>query len=250
MQMSAKLTPILEIAKAILKPAGLKGMHVNDIAEEAFRQAKNMSLSLEEFSKKLQAGLAANLKLRVQKPSFSKVKNPNGKSYKKGQYRVIIERSSPVTSLVIPPETDKAFTGAAGEFAVMSELLFWGYNSSVMTVDSGIDVIASKNGKYFHIQVKTSAEQDGGRFGFTIKNSSFQQHHDSSMFYVFVLRRNLTNIFVIIPSSHIQMWAAAGKITSGTNLSITITVDPNGKRYSLNGINIDMYVGDFGRIVV
>ena len=71
--MTSKLTPILEIAREILKVAGLKGMHVDDIAAEAARLNKNLSLSKEEFSKKLQGALAANLNLKTQKPSFARV---------------------------------------------------------------------------------------------------------------------------------------------------------------------------------
>lgn len=200
--MNIKLTPILEVAKEVLKPAGLKGMHVDAIAEEAAKQNKNMSLTVEEFSKRLQTALANNLQLKIRKPSFARVEGKKKGQFKRGWYRAKVEKAPSVVSQVVAPETDKAFTGKAGEFAVMSELLFWGYNASAMIVDSGIDVVASKDNKYFHIQVKTAAEQEGGRFSFTIKNSSFQQHHSSSMNYVFVLRRKLSNEYVIIPSTY------------------------------------------------
>jgi len=249
--MNTKLTPILEVAKEILKPAGLKGMHVDAIAEEAAKLNKNMSLSIEEFSKRLQTSLANNLKLKTQKPSFARIKGKKPGHSKRGWYRAKIERGAPVIGTVVPPVTDKAFTGKAGEFAVMGELLFWGYNASAMTVDSGIDVVASKENKYFHIQVKTAAEQDGGRFNFTVKSSSFQQHHSSSMYYVFVLRRKLSNEYVIIPSSYLQVLISGGKISAAPTLSITITVDANGRRYMLNGnTNVDIYVGNFGGIII
>lgn len=246
-----KLTPILEVANEILKPAGLKGMHIDAIAEEAAKLNKNMSLSVEELSKRLQTALANNLKLKTQKPSFARVEGKKKGHFKRGWYRAKIERGAPVVAKVVAPETDRAFTGKAGEFAVMSELLFWGYNASAMTVDNGIDVVASKDSKYFHIQVKTAAEQDGGRFNFTIKNSSFHQHHSSSMYYAFVLRRKLSNEYVIIPSSYLQVLISGGKISAGPVLSITITADVNGRRYMLNGnTNVDVYVGNFGGIII
>lgn len=249
--MTSKLTPILETAREILRTAGLKGMHVDDVAAEAAKFNKNLSLTQDEFSKKLQAALAANLNLKTQKPSFSRVEGKKKGSFKRGWYRVKLERTQPVVAQIVAPETDKAFTGKAGEFAVMSGLLFWGYNASVMTVDNGIDVIASKGGKYFHIQVKTAAEQEGGRFSFAIKNSSFLQYHSSSMFYVFVLRRKLSNEYVIIPSSYLQALVTGGKIPGGPTLSITIAVDANGRKYMLNGsTNIDVYVGNFGGLIV
>lgn len=51
---------------------------------------------------------------------------------------------------------DKIFYGKGGEFSVVSELLFRGYNASIMSVDEGIDITASKGDKFFFIQVKTS----------------------------------------------------------------------------------------------
>ena len=75
--MSAKLTPILEVARDILKTAGLKGMHVDTIADEAAKQIKTMGLSVEDFSKRLQGALASNLKLKTQRPSFARVEGKN-----------------------------------------------------------------------------------------------------------------------------------------------------------------------------
>ncbi len=249
--MNAKLTPILEVAREILKPAGLKGMHVDAIADEATKKNKNMSLPVEDFSRKLQAALAANLNLKTQKPSFARVEGKKKGQFKRGWYRAKVEKAPTVVAQLIAPETDKAFTGKAGEFAVMSELLFWGYNASAMTVDNGIDVVASKEEKYFHIQVKTAAEQDGGKFTFSIKNSSFQQHHSSLMYYVFVLRRKLSNEYVIIPSSYLQVLISGGKITKAPTLYISISVDANGRKYTLNGaVNVDVYVGNFGGIII
>lgn len=250
--MATTLPPILEAAKEILKSAGLKGMHVDDVAKSAVDTNKNLGLSSEEFSRKLQGALAANLKLKTSKPSFVRVEGKKKGQYKKGWYRVKVDRTGTVVSQVIPPETsDKAFVGKAGEFAVMSELLFWGYNSSVMTVDSGIDIVASKNNRYYHVQVKTAVEREGGKFMFTIKNSSFTAHHGSDMFYVFVLRRGLNNEYVIIPSTHLQILISSGKISPGPVLSVQISVDANRKKYMLNGTSaVDIFVGNFGGIIV
>lgn len=246
-----ELTPILEIAKAILKPSGLKGMHVKTIASEAVSKNQNMSLLADEFQKKLQSALAANLK--VDKPSFTAVKWDSGPSKgkpRKGWYRLKLERVVTPGAQIDPPKTDKAFTGKAGEFAVMSELLFWEYNASVMSVDDGIDVVASKNNKYFHVQVKTASEQDGGRFVFNIKHSSFKEHDSATMFYVFVLRRGLRNEYIIIPSNFLRTLIAGGRINPSPTLSITIAADPKGAKYMLNGgTDVSPYFGDFGSII-
>lgn len=246
----SSLTPILEVAKEILKPAGLKGMHVDDIAAAAMATNRNMGLSLEDFSRKVAAALASNLKLKSQKPSFARVDGARKGQVKRGWYRVKIERQIAPADNIEPPATEKAYLGKAGELAVMSELLFWGYNASAMLVDSGIDLVASKDGKYFHLQVKTSTENDG-KYYFTIKNSSFQNNHNSSTFYVFVLRRKLSCEFVIIPSSYIQALIAGGKIGTGSNMAVSITVDDKRHKYMLNGsVDVGIYVGNFGGIVV
>ena len=249
--MTSKLTPILEVAKEILKTHGLKGMHVDDIAAAARDMNKTMTLSVEEFSRKLQSALAANLNLTRVKPSFAKIAGAKPGSTKRGWYRVKVDRTGTVAGAIPIPVTERAFTGKAGEFAVMSELLFWGYNASAMAVDSGIDVVANKDNKYFHIQVKTATEQEGGKFGFTIKNSSFALNHASSMFYVFVMRRGLSNEFVIIPSNYLHALVAGGRISPGPTLNIQISVDANRKRYMLNtNTNIDVYVANFGGMIV
>lgn len=248
--MATQLTPILEVVREILKGAGLKGMHVDDIAAAAVSQNKNMGLADDEFSRRIQGALAANLKLKTQKPSFAKVEGSKKGQFKRGWYRVKVERQVSPTGPIEPPETEKSFLGKAGEMAVISELLFWGYNASAMLVDSGIDVVASKGGKYFHIQVKTATES-AGKFYFSIRNSSFQQNHNSSMFYVFVLRQKLDCEFVIIPSSYMQALVAGGKISSGATLPVTISVDKKRIKYMLNGnVDVGIYVGNFGGLIL
>lgn len=248
--MEQKLTEILESAKEILKPAGLKGMHVNAIAEAAAQHNKTMSLPVEEFAKKLQTALANNLKLKTRKSPFAKVEGKKKGVFKKGWYRVKIEHTPTPGTQIVPPQTDKAFTGMAGEYAVMSELLFWEFNASVMAVDDGIDVVASKNNKYFHVQVKTAAEQDGGRFTFTIKHNSFKAHDSATMFYVFVLRRGLKNEYIIIPSNLLRTLISSGRITPTATLPVTIAVDAKGVKYTLNGTtDVSHYFGDFGSII-
>lgn len=248
--MDAKLTEILEIAKEILKPAGLKGMHVSAIAQSAAEHNKTLGLPLEEFTARLQTALANNLKLKTRKPTFAKVEGKKKGVFKKGCYRVKVERAPTAAAQIDPPQTDKAFTGKAGEYAVMSELLFWEFNASIMAVDDGIDVVASKDNKYFHLQVKTAAEQDGGRFTFTIKQSSFREHNSATMFYVFVLRRGLRNEYIIIPSNQLSILITSGRITSNPMLSLTITVDAKSVKYMLNGsTDVSPYYGNFGGII-
>lgn len=248
--MEQKLTETLAIAKEILKPAGLKGMHVSAIAQSAAERNKTLSLSVEEFAGRLQTALANNLKLKTRKPTFAKVEGKKKGVFKRGWYRVKVEHTPTAAAQIDPPITDKAFTGKAGEYAVMSEMLFWGFNASVMAVDDGIDVVASKDNKYFHVQVKTAAEQDGGRFTFTIKYSSFKEHDTATMYYVFVLRRGLRNEYIIVPSQTLRALISGGRITPNPVLSVTITTDPKGVKYMLNGnTDVSPFFGNFGGII-
>lgn len=243
------LTDTLKSVYDILKDAGRNGMHVSDIAAEAVQRNTNMGLSAEAFQEKIQAALAAHVKRKNQKPSFAKIRNPdpNAGKFRRGYYRVIQRQAAPKP--IAPPITSTDFIGKAGEYAVMSELLFWGYNTSAMAVDAGVDIVVSKNDKYFHIQVKTATENNG-RFGFSIRTNAFERNHNSSMFYIFVLRQGLNNEFIIMPSSYIQALVASGKINKGTTLPLSIVADFKKRKYQLNNsVNLDVYVGNFGVIV-
>jgi hypothetical protein len=243
-----QLSPILEAAYEILKPAGLKGLHVDAIADQAIERNKNMGLDKEAFALKVSAALAANLKLKSTKPTFARIDGKKKGQYRKGWYRVK-QVKVPMPVVPVNPQTNKAFLGKAGELAVMSELLFWQFNVSAMLVDSGIDLVANKGGKYFHIQVKTSSG-NAGRYLFTIRQSSFQQNNDSSMFYIFVLREATNCEYLVMPSSYIQALIGSGKITNGATLTVSINVDVSRKKYTLNNReDVNQFLNDFTRIV-
>ena len=93
--------------------------------------------------------------------------------------------------------------GKAGEYAVMSELLYRGYHVCPMAVDDGVDVVAFKDKKIFFIQVKTTG-LEGGTFKFNVARESFDRYAQNDMFYVFVLRYvdvsgKLVNQFLVFP---------------------------------------------------
>jgi hypothetical protein len=80
--------------------------------------------------------------------------------------------------------------GRAGEHLVVSELLFRGYNASIMTVDEGIDITAIKGDKLFNIQAKISKENKFNKHVNTIIISSFESHQSHNTYYIFVLRKH------------------------------------------------------------
>lgn len=90
-----------------------------------------------------------------------------------------------------PPDTqgDSRYIGTAGEMAVISELMFNGYNANRMMIDEGIDIVASKNNKYTYIQVKTTNVKDG-RVSCQINDNRFEQYIGSDLRYIVVARYN------------------------------------------------------------
>ena len=129
----------------------------------------------------------------------------------------------------------------------MSELLFWGFNASIMTVDDGVDIVASKDGKFFLIQVKTATPKNDGKFSFTIKRSSFQRYQSSDPFYILVMRNEQINYFLVIPNKNLQYFCSTGSIGFGDTLALTVT--KSGVKFLLNGReDITPFFGNFAII--
>jgi len=95
------------------------------------------------------------------------------------------------------------YVGSVGEHRVLSELLFRGYNASIMSVDEGLDIVSTKDNKLFNIQVKTSNENKFNKYVYDIRKMSFERFDTGNTFYIFVLLAEKTN-FLILPSSEIE----------------------------------------------
>jgi hypothetical protein len=227
----------VDIAIRLFERGGKKTYHVKDLAEIGETLGVlPLGLSTDEFAKKLSVKLNANS--RTKTPQFSRVKNKSG-GFKNGTYRMKTQK--PMNFASEAPQVTSQFTGAAGEYAVLSELLFRGFNSSKMTVDDGIDVVASKDEKYFHIQVKTANERSGA-FGATIKTASFR--HSSNVFYIVVLRANsgvrYVNDYIILQSGDIKRMILEGKLKEGATINLRLA--PEGNRLLLNGsVDVSVY---------
>lgn len=102
-------------------------------------------------------------------------------------------------------EIEGGYIGKAGEHAVLSELLFRGYNSALMSVDTGIDILATKENETFSIQVKTrNVSKTQNAFFFNIRIASFERHSAGRTFYIFVLRENHKLDYLIVPLHEIE----------------------------------------------
>ena len=225
--------------------------HVNDITSMLVERFPNIQATVKKLPDRVSAVLSANARKKGTKASFSKVKNKSG-GFKRGVYR--LKRKPIVTPKpTLPPKVTSQYTGKAGETAVISELLFYGFNASAMAVDDGIDVIAGKDNKYFHIQVKTANHSDSGGFSFSIKKSSFVNKDSSQTFYIFVMREcddcRYFNDYLILPSSQVRQLTDAGIIRDGQSLSVRIQKDSRG-RYVLNAKHdVTISVNTFSQIV-
>ncbi len=97
------------------------------------------------------------------------------------------------------------YIGKAGEHIVLSELLFRGYNAALMSVDVGIDIVATKNNEIFNIQVKTrNVSKKHNAFYFNLRIVSFERHSAGRTFYIFVLRKNGKLDYLILPLHEIE----------------------------------------------
>ena len=237
----------LEVARIILETANTE-LHVDEIAQRAISGGLVQGSTTDALSKKL----SATLSLSVKRPTtpFAKIKNKTG-GFKRGVYRLKKTRAgTPEPTIPEPPPIeDTGFVGRGGEYAVMSELLFRGFNVSLMSVDKGIDIVAANDkDKYFHLQVKT-ANAKNGLYQFNIKRKSFDANHSSQTFYVFVLRKESRCDFVVMPNTQVANCVTLGVSKGQDTLSVRITYDSKTRKYSLNNNqDISIFVNRFGQI--
>lgn len=242
------MSPI-EIARTILEQEG-KSLHISDIAQKALQANLVEESDFVVFQKKLAGALAQNVKTRD--PIFKRTRVGGRKKGCYGLYSKIVKPAKVRLTPDDDPETNNLFLGKAGEYAIFSELLFRGYNASVMTVDQGVDIIASKAHRFFYIQVKTSRDS-GDSFGFTIKKSAFEIHLNGGTFYILVARRKISDRYlcdyVILPSSQIQQMILRGSVNGALSYSLKLTVSETGQ-FLINRIeDVTAQVNRFSLIV-
>lgn len=100
------------------------------------------------------------------------------------------------------PPSQEQLNGAGAEHLVVSKLNMDGYGTVMPEPDEGVDVVATKNGRDYPLQVKTSKGR-GGLYTFTFKKPSHERLKPGAH-YVFVLRKPNDNVFVVVPYAEIQ----------------------------------------------
>lgn len=99
---------------------------------------------------------------------------------------------------------DGSYIGKAGEYLVCSQLLFRGFNASIMSVDTGVDIVATKESRLYGIQVKTARLNKFNTYVFDVRKVSFERHSNGSTFYIFVLHSEKKTNFLILPYMEVE----------------------------------------------
>lgn len=99
---------------------------------------------------------------------------------------------------------DSSYIGKAGEYLVCSELLFRGFNASIMSVDTGIDIVATKENRLYGVQVKTARLNKFNTYVFDVRKVSFERHNSGSIFYIFVLYSEKRTNYLILPYFEVE----------------------------------------------
>lgn len=98
------------------------------------------------------------------------------------------------------------YIGKAGEMYIISELLYHDYNANLALVDTGVDVIATKNDKTFYFQVKNVSFKNTNIRTVPITKSSFINNQRGNMYYMFVLQMENEKKVLIVPYQNIHQY--------------------------------------------
>lgn len=118
-------------------------------------------------------------------PIITSTKKRGAKTYKLRPARM----QGPKSKCKPSTDTDDTlYIGKAGEYAVLSELVARGYNACIMTIDEGVDIVASKDNIFYYVQVKTRYFDENGRVSFQIPVKSFERVQNGKVVYILVAR--------------------------------------------------------------
>lgn len=213
------------------------GLHISNIVDRIVLLNEGGDDNKETITKRVQTILSQDVRKKGTNV-FVKVKNSKTGKERRGYYKLKPTRpTGPVVnpipaqeSAIMPSNPDNLFVGKAGECAVMSELLFKGYNVNTLLVDDGVDVVASKNNVFFLVQVKTCTMSDQHKIYATIKQNRFDAYLGFQIRYIIVARCRIsdvdTNIYFTFDNKDLQMFIANGcLLESNSGISVKIKYD-------------------------
>lgn len=226
---------LLEPIIKILKPYRSKGLHISSIIKELKEADMFIGNMPDEEIKSLAKELMdEHVKMGGE---FDRVKKPNG-GVKSGYYKLRTQKVQPPQPprpvLGVPDDDNEELThntqffGKAGEYAVMAELLFRDFNANNMTVDEGIDIIASKGNNFYFVQVKTTTIKQNKSAIVQIQQKNFDKFINQQMRYVIVVRFEKGLRFFTLSNAAIEQlrYYRALSVSERTgNISIKIRFD-------------------------
>ncbi|OGZ24046.1 MAG: hypothetical protein A3A08_01375 [Candidatus Nealsonbacteria bacterium RIFCSPLOWO2_01_FULL_41_9] len=194
-----------DIAYQILKEAG-KSLHSKEITKAALE--RGFKTKGKTPWKTMDAELVVDIN---SKGELSRFKKAGPSIFTLNDKKVEIEEESKPDRIIEELELEEqkeiegGYIGKAGEHAVLSELLFRGYNAALMSVDVGIDIVATKDNETFNIQIKTrNISRKHEAFYFNLRIASFERHNAGRTFYIFILRENSKLDYLILPLHQIE----------------------------------------------
>lgn len=225
---------LVELLVKILKPHKKEGLHITAITKEL----KDLGVLAEGISDKvLREDIKELLDEQVKTDGeFDRVKKDNG-GVKSGYYKYKKRRlgrptpPKPTNTLEEISEElthNTQFFGKAGEYAVMAELLFRGFNANNMTVDEGIDIIASKGNNFYFVQVKTTTLKPNKSAVVQIQQKNFDKFINQQMRYVIVVKHEKGMRFFTLSNAAIEQLRYYNALSTSEktgNISIKIKFD-------------------------
>ena len=200
----------------ILKKAKMP-LHYNEITKQAL-ESGILETEGENPERTMNAVITVDINSRAEGSDFIRTDrgifalNTNKKEIK--QTPKIIEAEKEEEEKII---VEGGFIGKGGEHLVCCELLFRGFNASIMSVDVGVDISAIKDSKFFGILVKTARKNNSEIYNFHIRRKSFERFNQGNIFYILVLRDGINNSFLILPASEVEKKIKEGAIFAVNN---------------------------------
>lgn len=168
------------------------GMTLKEILEKLNKTNQENLFQNEETKSDIEKLVKTVLRTESRSPQSSIMQSPK-KKRGANLYKIRSTRGTRPLRLTTKPETDTTDTnyiGKSGEFAVLSELVARGYNANIMTIDEGIDIVASKDNIFYYIQVKTTYIANG-MVAVHIPLQNYTRVERNNAIYVIAIRESI-----------------------------------------------------------
>lgn len=130
-------------------------------------------------------------------------------------------------------EYKSEYYGIAAENLAVSELLYRGYESYLINVDLGLDVMAQKNGKTYYFQVKNISFDNSNTRTIPITASSYIRNKSNNVYYFFIMQIEFMRNYIIIPQFKLQEWEQKNLIKTKEQEKINLTFVKKDEHFSI-----------------